>query len=181
MLVEATKGTWLIGTGFEHNTLYNYNLHHAQNVFAAMQQTETAYWQGESSLQNAPAPWIPNPGFGDPDLSWCRKSDQACRMGLAQNIVGGSNLYLYGAAFWTFFHGEVNTRYDDPTTMCGANCITNQARITGDPKCLYWYGINTRCADVMILDGKSNPKQLHHPGGWSPGGVIAAYLGFSGS
>ncbi|KAL8687402.1 MAG: hypothetical protein Q9224_005162, partial [Gallowayella concinna] len=31
LLVEATKGTWLTGTGFEHNTLYGYNLHHAQN------------------------------------------------------------------------------------------------------------------------------------------------------
>ena len=179
LLVEATKGTWLTGTGFEHNTLYNYNLHNARNVYAGLQQTETAYWQGVGSQQNAPSPWSANPAFGDPDFSWCAAGDQACRMGLAQNIDGGSNLYLYGAAFWTFFHGEVKGRYNSPETIAGPNTIRNQARITGNPKNLYWYGITTRNADVMILDGKDNPRQYHHPGGWSPGGVIAAYLRYS--
>ncbi len=30
LLVEATKGTWLIGTAFEHHTLYQYNFEFAQ-------------------------------------------------------------------------------------------------------------------------------------------------------
>ncbi|KAL8770173.1 MAG: hypothetical protein Q9209_004015, partial [Squamulea sp. 1 TL-2023] len=182
ILVEATKGTWLTGTGFEHNTLYGYNLHKAQNVFAGLQQTETAYWQGVGSQQNAPGPWTAFPRYGDPDYSWCGKDVQACRMGLAQNIDGGSNLYLYGAAFWTFFHGETQTRYNSPETWCqGKICITNQARVTGNPKNMYWYGINTKSADVMVLDGKGNPTRYNHPGGWSPGGVIAAYLTFKDS
>ncbi|KAL8811223.1 MAG: hypothetical protein Q9223_007579 [Gallowayella weberi] len=181
LLVEATKGTWLTGTGFEHNTLYEYNLHNAQNVFAPLQQTETAYWQGAGSRQNAPGPWTANSRYGDPDYSWCKPGEQPCRMGLAQNIDGGSNLYLYGAAFWTFFHGETQTRYDDPATKCeGIVCITNQARVTGNPKNMYWYGINTKSADVMVLDGNENPNRFFHPGGWPPGGVIAAYLTFAG-
>ena len=57
MLVEATQGTWLTGTAFEHNTLYNYNLHSASNVYAGMQQCETPYWQGNGSPRNAPDPW----------------------------------------------------------------------------------------------------------------------------
>lgn len=181
LLVEATKGTWLVGTAFEHNTLYNYNLHKAQNVFASMQQTETAYWQGNGTRQPAPSPWGPNPKYGDPDFSWCHPGDQACRMGLAQNIDGGENLYLYGAAFWTFFHGETSGRYNAPETIAGPNEITNQARVTGNPRGLYWYGVNTKCSDVMILDGVNSPKQYNHPGGWPPGGVIAAYLRFAGS
>lgn len=184
MLVESTKGTWLTGTGFEHNTLYNYNLHKAQNVFAGMQQTETAYWQGQGSQQNAPSPWTANSTYGDPDFSWCGGGDQSCRMGLAQNIDGGKNLFLYGAAFWTFFHGETLTRYSDPSTTCKANCIKHQARVVNSPQELYWYGINSRAADVMILDGGGNPKQYNNPGGWScghgcSGGVIAGYLPFS--
>lgn len=180
LLVEATKGTWLIGTGFEHNTLYGYNLHNAQNVYAGLQQTETAYWQGEGSQQNAPSPWNANPKYGDPNYSWCAKDSQACRMGLAQNIDGGSDLYLYGSAFWTFFHGETQARYGSPESWCvGKICITNQARVTGNPKKLYWYGINTKSADIMVLDGKDNPSRFNHPGGWPPGGVIAAYLTFS--
>ena len=181
LLVEATKGTWLTGTGFEHNTLYNYNLHNAQNVLAGLQQTETAYWQGWGSQQNAPAPWTPDSRFGDPDFSWCDGGDQSCRMGLAQTISGGKDLFLYASAFWTFFHGEVSGCYNCPATTCGSNCIKNQARVTGNPKGLFWYAVNTRCADKVIMDGSDDNKELYNPGGWGPGGVIAAYLKFSGT
>lgn len=181
MLIEATKGTWLTGTAFEHCTLYNYNFYNAQNVFAGMQQTETAYWQGEGSLQNAPAPWTALSSFGDPDFLWCGDGDQKCRMGLATTIDGGSNLFLYSAAFWAFFHGETLTRYNFPGTTCGSDCITNQIRVAGNPKGLYWYGVNSRCATTMILDGQGNPKEFNNPGGWPPGGVVAAYLQYAGS
>ncbi|KAL8626631.1 hypothetical protein Q9189_007672 [Teloschistes chrysophthalmus] len=185
ILVESTKGTWLTGTGFEHNTLYNYNLHHAQNVFAGLQQSETAYWQGSGSAQDAPAPWTPDARYGDPDFEWCgppSNKNQRCRMGLALNVAGGKDMFLYGAAFWTFFHGEVGGCYNCPGTVCAANCILNAARVAGGGgKGLWWYGIATRNAEVMVLDGRDDPTQFHHPGGWTPGGVIAAYLGFSGS
>lgn len=183
MLVESCQATWLTGTAFEHNTLYNYNLHSAHYVLAGMQQTETAYWQGRGSQQNAPGPWTVNGQFGDPDFSWCAVNDQSCRMGLAQNIDGGSNLYLYGAAFWTFFQGEVSGCYDSnkcPTNFCNADCIINQARVTNNPQRLYWYGFDTISAQTMILDNANNPQEYNNPGGWTPyGGVIAAYLGFS--
>lgn len=46
LLVEAVNGTWLVGTGIEHNWLYNYNFGNASNVFAGLTQTETAYMLG---------------------------------------------------------------------------------------------------------------------------------------
>ena len=109
ILVESTVATWLYGTASEHNTLYNYNLYSARNVLATMQQSETPYWQGPGIPNNAaPNPWQVDATFGDPDYSWCtNSSDLTCPMALAQNIDGGSNLYLYGAAFWTFFDGGV--------------------------------------------------------------------------
>jgi len=100
-------------------------------------------------------------------------------MGLATNINGGNNIFLYAGAFWTFFHGETLTRYNFPGTTCGSDCITNQARVTGNPTNLYWYGVNSRCATTIILDGNANPAESNNPGGWSPGGVIAGYLEFS--
>ncbi|KAL8728532.1 MAG: hypothetical protein Q9166_005354 [cf. Caloplaca sp. 2 TL-2023] len=103
LLVEATKGTWLTGTGFEHNTLNEYNLLNARNVYAGLQQTETAYWQGVGSRQNMPGPRPANGKHRDPNYSWCLPNNQSCRMEIAQNVDGGSNLFLYGAAFWTFF------------------------------------------------------------------------------
>jgi glucan 1,3-beta-glucosidase len=43
MLVEATQGTWLVGTGSEHHTLYGYTLYNAQNVITSLMQVETPY------------------------------------------------------------------------------------------------------------------------------------------
>jgi hypothetical protein len=143
-----------------------------------MQQTEAAYWQGEGSLQNAPAPWTALSNFGDPDFSWRGGRDQKRRMGLATNIDGGSGIFLCAAAFWTFFHGETQTRYNFPgkITTCEGDCIANQIMVTGNPKSLHWYGVNTRCTTTIILDGRDNPKELNNPGG-----VVAGYLKFSGA
>ncbi|MCJ1251556.1 hypothetical protein MMC30_008791 [Trapelia coarctata] len=75
ILVEATQATWLVGTGSEHNWLYNYNLHHASNVFAGLQQSESPYLQGSGAVRIAPAPWTANSAYGDPDFSWCGGRD----------------------------------------------------------------------------------------------------------
>ena len=107
--VEARGGAWISGPGFEHHNLYGYNLRNAQNVYAGLQQSETAYWQGVGSFQNAPVPWTANPKYGDPDYSCGVEGAQACRMGLAQNIDGELNLYLHSAAFWTYLHGKTQS------------------------------------------------------------------------
>lgn len=54
LLVESKLGTWLVGTAFEHNVLYQYQFAGAQNVQALMAQTETVYWQPAPA---APSPW----------------------------------------------------------------------------------------------------------------------------
>lgn len=131
------RATWLTGTAFKQNTFYNYNFYNAVNIYAGLPQTETAYWQAAGSQQNAPSPWTALSLCGDSDFSWCARGDQSCRTGLAQNIDGSSNLYLYGAAFWTFFYGEVSSHYNDPATTCGTNCITNQARVANTPPNLH--------------------------------------------
>jgi glucan 1,3-beta-glucosidase len=177
LLVEATKGTWLTGTSSEHNWLYNYNLHNAQSVFAGLQQTESPYMQGEGAAQLAPAPWTADTNYGDPDFSWCDGGDGKCRTSLAQNVDGGSDLFLHSSAQWNFFHGPWDGSYK--STACQGSCVTYANRISGNPSNLYWYGINTKSADVMVLDGKDNPAQLNNPGGWTPGGIVAAYLQFA--
>ena len=181
MLVEATKGTWLSGTAFEHNWLYQYNLVNAQNVFAGMQQTETAYFQGASAVEAVPAPWAANASWGDPDYSWCAGGANSCRMGLAENIDGGSNIHLYNGAFWAFFHGPWDNNYSssDPY-RCGADCQTNMVRVASSPTSLTWYGLDTSVSDKMVLDTVSSPSEFNNPGGWSPfGGQIAAYLSYA--
>jgi hypothetical protein len=43
--------------------------------------------------------------WGDPDFSWCSGGDTRCRMGFANYIQGGSNIYTYASASWAFFSG----------------------------------------------------------------------------
>ncbi|KAH8433754.1 glycoside hydrolase family 55 protein [Aspergillus melleus] len=173
ILVEATKGTWLTGTGSEHHWLYNYNFHQAQNVYAGLLQTESPYMQGNGAVKLAPAPWAAESAYGDPDFSWCDEGDGACRSALATNVDGGSDILLYNSAAWAFFNGEWDGSYGE---QCDGACQTNMMRVTGNPANLVWYSINTRKTDVMVLDGQDNPKEENHPGGWEA--IIQAYRQF---
>ena len=105
-LVESTKGTWLHALGSEHWWLYQLNLRKASNVMVSMLQTETNYDQGDHVQQTPPAPWVADVNnWGDPDFSWCGGGDTRCRMGFANYIQGGSNIYTYASASWAFFSG----------------------------------------------------------------------------
>lgn len=170
ILVESTKATWLTGTGSEHHWLYNYNFHNAANVYAGLLQTETPYMQGSGEFEKAPAPWTVNTQLGDPDFSWCAAGDDKCRSSLATNIDGGKNIALYNSAAWAFFDGSWNGLYNEP---CDGKCQSNMMRVTGEPVNLIWYSISTRMTDVMVLDGKTNPREANHAGGWEA--IIQAY------
>lgn len=42
VLIEGDRGNWLVGTGFEHSTLYNYQVANADYVYLGAIQAETA-------------------------------------------------------------------------------------------------------------------------------------------
>ena len=112
--------------------------------------------------------------YGDPDFSWCGGGDGRCRTALGQNVNGGSNLFLYNTAAWAFFDGPWTGDYG---TQCSGNCQVNMNRVSGTPSKLYWYGIGTKSADIMVFDGQSNPATFNNPGGW--GGNMVGYRQFS--
>lgn len=174
ILVESVKGTWLTGTGSEHHWLYNYNFHHASNVYAGLLQTESPYMQGSGEYEMAPAPWVADSRFGDPDFAWCGTNDAKCRSALATNVDGGSNIALYNSAAWAFFDGYWNGKYNEP---CDGLCQANMMRVTDAPVNLVWYSISTRMTDVMVLDGKTNPRESNHAGGWEA--IVQAYGEFA--
>ncbi|KAE8148799.1 pectate lyase superfamily protein-domain-containing protein [Aspergillus avenaceus] len=164
LLVEATYATWLIGTGFEHHTLYQYNFEHARHVLATMQQSETPYWQGPGNTL-APAPWADHPSSGDPDFSLCAADDATCRMALFERIRGSSDLFLYGGCNWAFFNNNGG---------CNGKCQKNTIQII-DSVSLYLYGTNTKSTTNMILEGTTPvAREDDNAGGW--GGVIAGFL-----
>ena len=167
------RGTWLVGTAFEHNTLYQFNFHGAKDIYAGMQQSETPYWQGPSSSGAvlAPDPWSPAlvTTFGDPDYSNCGGSDAQCRMAWFEYITSSSNLFLYATGFWTFFNGGDTSACDN-----GGLCQTNAIDISGGTG-IYMYGVNTKSNLNMITgDNGLLVTENNNPGGW--GGVVAAML-----
>ncbi|KUJ06906.1 pectin lyase-like protein [Mollisia scopiformis] len=172
-LIESTRGTWLVGTAFEHNTLYQYNLVSAANLFIGMQQSETPYWQGTGGPAQAPAPWTPNAAFSDPTFANCATDGPNCRMAWFQRIVSGSNLYIFGSGFWTFFNNL--------GACMGINgtCQDNACEIVGNPTELNWWNLNTRGnLNLLIDDGVVLETQNNNPGSW--GAVVAATLTHSG-
>lgn len=176
LLCEATKSTWLVGTGFEHHWLYNYNFHNAANVFVGLLQAETPYMQGNDAIITVPAPWSPDQRFGDPDYSWCAADDQLGRTALACNLDGGSDLIFYNSAFWAFFNGPWSSKKWSEAAPTDS-IQTNMIRVANSPRNLVWYGVGTKGCQTMVLDGKGNPQQNMAPGGW--GGNIAAYRAFA--
>ena len=176
MLVEATAATWLHGTAVEHNTLYQYNFHGAQNVFVGMQQSETPYWQGGNGNPSlAPAPWAPLRAYGDPDFSNCGGGDARCRMAWFTVLNGATNTFIYGSGFWTFF----NNHPSSGEQSCGNTCQTNGCSVV-NTRSLCWFNLNTHSVVNMIEEnGLSVVVANNNPGSW--GGNVAAFLSNSGS
>ena len=120
MLVEATKGTWLLGIGSgtictlrhlrivhliisaEHNTLYQANFQSAQNVFLGFQQSETAYWQGSGQATIAPDPWGPVALSSDPDFSWCAGGDAQVRRTLPYCVAAAILTRTLNSVGWVY-------------------------------------------------------------------------------
>ncbi|OAQ64598.1 glycoside hydrolase family 55 protein [Pochonia chlamydosporia 170] len=172
-LVESTKGTWLHALGSEHWWLYQLNLRSASNVVVTLLQSETNYEQGDNTQQIPPAPWTADvQGWGDPDFSWCGGGDKRCRMGFANYINGGSDIYFYGSASWAFFSGP---GYQG---CAGAyQCQKYMHYIAKTPKNLQAYGLCAKDTSVALRlgDGTDIQAQNGFTGGWNPGSDIGRY------
>ncbi|KAI1375779.1 glycoside hydrolase family 55 protein [Hypoxylon crocopeplum] len=168
-LVESTKGTWLHALGSEHWWLYQLNLRGANNVMISMLQSETNYDQGDNTQQTPPAPWVADvTNWGDPDFSWCSGGDTRCRMGFANYIQGGSNIYTYASASWAFFSGP---GYQG----CNGDCQNYMHWITSTPSNLKAYGLCSKStwAALHLGDGSNLVTQPDFTGSW--GSLVGRY------
>lgn len=106
-LIESTLPTWLVGTSFEHCTLYQYSLNKASNVYIGLQQTEAPYWQGNNQSNYAPAPWEANATYGDPNFSNCAdqgaSDDGQCHRAWGHHAVDSTNVVIHGSALVSKF------------------------------------------------------------------------------
>ncbi|KAK7958621.1 glycoside hydrolase family 55 protein [Apiospora saccharicola] len=171
-LVESTQGTWLHALGSEHWWLYQLNLRSASNVMVSMLQSETNYDQGDHAGSVPPAPWTADVnGWGDPDFSWCSGGDTRCRMGFANYIQGGSDIYTYASASWAFFSGPGYQKCADGQFQC-----QNQMHwIAQTPKNLQAFGLCSKdtWAALHLADGTNIETAKGFQGSW--GGLVGRY------
>ncbi|EEP82172.1 hypothetical protein UREG_07037 [Uncinocarpus reesii 1704] len=137
VLIESQGPVWMYGTASEHNTLYNYQLHNAKNVYMALIQTETPYFQ---SNPDALVPFEPNPKFNDPTFGDCTTA--ACKKAWGLRAVQSSDIYLFGGGLYSFFENYNQDCLD--TESCQLNMV--------DIDCskVYLYGMSTKASTNMI-------------------------------
>lgn len=145
VLIESTNPTWFYGHASEHNTLYNYNMFNAQNVYMSVIQTETAYFQ---SNPDALTPFAPQSAIGDPTFANCG-SDESCKKTWGMYITGSSGVLIYGAGLYSFFE---NYGQDCLNTE---NCQANMVEIDNSQG-VSILGLSTKAATNMITqDGNA--------------------------
>ncbi|KAK4449157.1 glucan 1,3-beta-glucosidase [Podospora aff. communis PSN243] len=144
-LVESTSPVWMLGTSFEHCVLYQYALRNASNVYFALQQTETPYWQGVNTLASAPEPWEVNPTYGDPNFEHCDADDAHCRRAWAAYVAHSDNITVHGSALWTFFNGMRDGMLADASCAETGGVCQRSAVGVVDAARMYWFGLGMCC------------------------------------
>ena len=149
IFIESAQGpVWMYGTSAEHSVLYNYQVANASNVYMALIQTETPYFQ---SNPNAITPFTVNSAYADPNFSSTCGSynDSLCPKSWGLRIVGCTDVLVYGAGLYSFFD---NYGQD---CLATESCQDNMVSLEGN-KAVSLFGLNTKAATNMVtLDGTS--------------------------
>ncbi|KAH8894478.1 glycoside hydrolase family 55 protein [Thozetella sp. PMI_491] len=181
-LIEAQKGTWMLGMGSEHHDLYQVNINNAKNVFIGLMEGETSHWQGNGTTYYPPDPWSGTLLPSDPDFKWCAPNNAQCRMGLYQIVRNSTGINLYSQGWWTFVMGPSRT-------FCSTDCQDNGAIYEGNSR-FFVYGLEAINVKNLVLEPEAggttisaivthdeNRGSVHDVFSTS---VVAAYLRQSG-
>ncbi|KAK0735666.1 pectin lyase fold/virulence factor [Apiosordaria backusii] len=76
----------LIGTSFEHCSLYQYGFYNVSNILIVGQQTESSYWQRVGTAVRAPGPWYKEGEGSIGGLDWSHWQVSLVR---ASDVPGG--------------------------------------------------------------------------------------------
>jgi len=122
--------------------LYNYQIANAKNVYMALIQAETPYFQ---SNPNAITPFKVNTAYNDPDFSKsCTSADpKNCAKAWGLRIIGSSDIFIYGAGLYSFFDNYSQTCLD--TESCQNNIISLEKNTN-----VQLFGISTKASTNMI-------------------------------
>ncbi|KAJ7837014.1 exo-beta-1,3-glucanase [Mycena olivaceomarginata] len=149
ILSESAGPVWLIGTGSEHHTLYQYSLVGAQNHYLGLIQTETPYYQ---PTPVAPSPFTVNSNFKDPSFDGVKAA-----WGLS--VASSSNILIFGAGLYSFY-----SAYDQTTCLTASNCQDQILNIDSTSS-VYIYSLQTvgttfqlSLAQTGVVNQSANPN-----------------------
>ncbi|KAI2615067.1 pectate lyase superfamily protein-domain-containing protein [Hypoxylon sp. NC1633] len=112
-LIESQGPSWFYGGGSEHNTLYQYQLYKASDLYIAHLQTETPYFQPDPI---AIKPYAPGKFPGDPTFDNCEENDGYCKSAWGMRITDSEDIWINTAGFYSFFSNYVKDCI--PTKTC---------------------------------------------------------------
>ena len=143
VLIASDEGpVWMYGTSAEHSVLYNYQIANASNVYMALIQTETPYFQ---SNPDATTPFTNNAAYSDPTFSGSASVNKAWGL----RIVDSEDILVYGAGLYSFFDNY------DQTCLDTESCQTNMVSIENSGS-VNIFGLSTKAAVNMVtVDGTS--------------------------
>jgi glucan 1,3-beta-glucosidase len=143
ILIDSEAGpVWLYGTSAEHSVLYNYQIANASNVYMALIQTETPYFQ---SNPDATTPFKANSAYSDPVFSGAANVNKAWGL----RIVDSEDVFVFGAGLYSFFDNYDQTCLD--TESCQENILSLE-----NSDNIYLYGVSTKASTNMVsVDGSS--------------------------
>ncbi|KAE9989438.1 hypothetical protein EG327_002671 [Venturia inaequalis] len=138
--IESQGPMWLYGTSSEHSVLYNYQLTEAKNIYMALIQTETPYFQTNPA---APAPFDKSLGPTDPKFDGGSTKNRD-NMAWGLRVVNSEDILIYGAGLYSFFdnYGQ--------ECLADENCQSNMVSIEGAVDNLSLFGLSTKAAVSMV-------------------------------
>ncbi|KAK4140925.1 glycoside hydrolase [Dichotomopilus funicola] len=154
VLIEGEGPVWGFGTASEHSVLYNYQFHLASNVYLALIQTETPYFQGNP---DATEPFAYDPNYADPDFSKSCADDTTgtCKRAWGVRAIDSKDIFIYGAGLYSFFdnYGQDCLK----TESCQANMVSLEgsgAKLGGGSSQVHFYGLSTKASvNMLTVDG----------------------------
>lgn len=110
ILDESTNGpVWMYAVAAEHSQLYQFQFANTQNVFMAMPQTETPYYQPSP---NAASPFTSLTAWNDPSFTGCTST--SCEA-WALRVLNSKSIMAYSTGFYSFFQDYTQDCIDPQT------------------------------------------------------------------
>ncbi|KAJ7043174.1 exo-beta-1,3-glucanase [Mycena alexandri] len=151
VLSESAGPVWMIGTGAEHHTLYQYNLVGAANHYMGLIQTETPYYQPTPA---PPGPFVVNSAFNDPSFTGV-----SAAWGLV--VSGSSNILIFGAGLYSFYSDY------DQTCLTAQNCQSQILNIDSTSSVSIYSLQTVGTTWQLSINGAGIIKQDSNPNGFA--------------